>query len=124
MRCIRTISDKKAPLCLGTGGIFHHWGEFPPDSKPLRGEKLPPMIPPRYGGDSRISRGLGGDCHNLKITGLPPGTGGTPVSFRGDLSPSPPQAENFGATMINKPLGNDPKYAVFIVKTYKYEAKM
>ena len=106
------------------GGFSKVGGNSPPTPNPSGGRNSPQRFPPVPGGILEFRGGLGGDCQNLKITGLPPGTGGTLVSFGGDLSRSPPQAENFGATMINKPLGNDPKCAVFIVKTYKYEAKM
>ena len=61
------------------GGGFESRGEFPPDAKPLRGEKLPPMIPPPYrGGFSNFEGGSGGggDCQNLKNGGLPPVRGG------------------------------------------------
>ena len=89
------------------GGDFPSLGGIPPGLQTPQGGETPPNDSPRYrGGFLNFEGGLGGDCQNLKIIGLPPGTGGTPVSFRGDLSPSSPQAENFGATMINKPLGN------------------
>ena len=70
-------------------------GEIPPDSKPLGGEKLPPEIPPVPGGILEFRGGLGGDCQNLKITGLPPGTGGDSCIVQGGFITQPAAGGKF-----------------------------
>ena len=107
------------------GGFSKVGGKSPRTPNPSGGRNSPQRFPPVPGGILEFRGDSGGALPKSENYWTPPRYGGGAlVSFGGDLSRSPPQAENFGATMINKPLGNDPKCGVFIVKTYKYEAKM